>query len=96
MGESKVSDDGAYEVFFYAYNDILKPEQTTESLFKNEKIEFVNMLEGQLELDSEWKIPINAYAIQTGSLNETGETQTEKIINAFEQYKAQEEIDNND
>ena len=48
-GWTKLSSkkNGDNQVYVYAYNEILKPEQTTSALF--DSVKFLNIIEGQLD-----------------------------------------------
>ena len=50
------------QVYVYAYDKVLKPQETTEPLF--ESIKFLNVIEGQLD-GQQLEVPVRAYAIQT-------------------------------
>ena len=54
--------NGNNQVYTYAYNEILQPEQTTEALF--DSVKFLNIIEDQLD-EQQLNIPIRAYAIQS-------------------------------
>ena len=84
-------DEEDRTVRIYAYKRPLKAGETTGALF--EAVTFVNMLEGELEMGSELMIDVNAYAIQTDSLDVQGDTDEERAVDAFEKYKLQEAAD---
>ena len=74
---------GNSRVYTYAYNRILKPQETTGTLF--DTVTFANVVEGQLDTKI-LEMPVRAYAIQTVN---TGGTETETVkqaIKAFEKY----------
>lgn len=84
------TDDTAedYCVKLYAYTaKVLKPGETTSKLFG--EVTYLNILEGELAKGTVLEMPINAYAIQSDYLNETGSNMEEKMKNAFEKYKAE-------
>ncbi len=70
----------------YAYKQKLPAGAETTTLF--DTVQFANILEGSLPMGTKLEIDIKAYAIQTGSLNETGKTNEDKVRSAFEKYKA--------
>lgn len=77
-----------YCVKLYAYTaKVLKPGETTGKLFDN--VTYLNILEGELSKGTVLEMPINAYAIQSDYLNETGSNMEEKMKNAFEKYNAE-------
>ena len=51
---------GNNQVYVFAYNKILKPQETTESLF--DTVKFLNIIEGQLD-GQQLEIPVRAYPI---------------------------------
>ena len=70
-------------VYVYAYNEILKPEETTETLF--DTVKFLNIIEGQLD-GQQIEIPVRAYAIQAAYTGDSQETVPEQAKAAFEKY----------
>ena len=87
--EIENTSDGEWSTIIYAYNEILRPGEKTEKLF--ESVKFLNIVEGELKKDTRLNMPINAYAIQTGYLNESGSTNIEKMKDAFSKYNAEAE-----
>lgn len=86
--ESHTTADQTYSVYLYAYTDrILAHGDSTETLFYKDKVTYINVLEGELPMDTVLKMPVNAYAIQSGYLNESGTTLKEKMIDAYSKYK---------
>jgi len=84
--DSNVSSDNLYTVNVYAYKkELLAPGATTSPLFT--EVTFANILEGDITSGTNLTIPVNAYAIQSGYLNESGSTIAEKMTDAFEIYK---------
>lgn len=71
------------QVYIYAYNSILKPQETTKALF--EKVTFANIIEGQLE-GQKIDIPIRTYAIQTANTGGTTGSVVEQAKTAFQKY----------
>lgn len=82
--EAKTS--GKNRVYTFAYNEILKPEQTTSALF--DTVTFANIIEGQLDT-RQFEIPVRAYAIQT--VNTGGDTGTvvQQAAAAYQKYVRQ-------
>lgn len=70
-------------VYVYAYNQVLKPEQTTEKLF--DSVRFLNVIEGQLD-GQQLNIPVRAYAIQTAYTGGEGETVQDQAREAYRKY----------
>lgn len=70
-------------VYVYAYNQVLKPEQTTEKLF--DSVRFLNVIEGQLD-GQQLNIPVRAYAIQTAYTGGEGETVQDQAREAYRRY----------
>lgn len=70
-------------VYVYSYNNILKPEETTESLF--DTIKFLNIIEGQLDTQ-QLDMPVRAYAIQTSYTGGDKGTIREQAKAAYEKY----------
>lgn len=86
--ETDIPDGGAYSVYLYAYTGgVLEPDASTPTLF--DEVTYINVLEGELEMDTALAMPVNAYAIQAGYLNETGTDVKEKMIDAYSKYKAE-------
>ena len=85
--EIENTSDSEWNTRVYAYNKILKPGEDTTNLF--ESVKYLNIVEGELEKDTRLDMPINAYAIQTGYLNEKGATQTDKMKDAFSKYRTE-------
>ena len=79
--ESKKSGDN--QIYVYAYNEILQPEQTTEALF--DSVKFLNIVEGQLD-EQQLNIPIRAYAIQASYTGGDFSSVTEQAKVAYEKY----------
>ena len=71
------------QIYTYAYNKILKPQETSEALF--EKIVFANIVEGQLD-DERIDIPVRTYAIQTANTGGTTGSVAEQARTAFQKY----------
>lgn len=79
-------DDNNNKVYVYAYTKkVLTPNEETNNLF--DKVKFLNVVEGQLEKETELNISVNAYAIQSDYLNETGDTLKEKMTDAYSKIK---------
>lgn len=74
---------GNNQVYVFAYNKILKPEETTETLF--DTVKFLNIIEGQLD-GQQLEIPVRAYAIQTSYTGGDAESVIEQAKNAYEKY----------
>ena len=79
--ESKKSGDN--QIYVYAYNEILQPEQITEALF--DSVKFLNIVEGQLD-EQQLNIPIRAYAIQASYTGGDFSSVTEQAKVAYEKY----------
>ncbi|MGN0536510.1 MAG: hypothetical protein ACI4M3_00865 [Acutalibacteraceae bacterium] len=77
----------------YAYLVPLQQGEQTTALF--DSITFANVLEGDLPMGTQLEVKVNAFAIQTGSLNEQGNTPQEKLQDAFGKYLAQKAEDDN-
>ncbi len=78
-----------YTVYRYAYTaKILSPDESTNALF--DSVTYINMLEGEIPMDTVLDMPINAYAIQSGYLNERGESIEDKMTDAFNKYTAEQ------
>lgn len=72
IGERNVISDSISEIpqyyeYVYYYNEILEPQETTQSLFDN--IKFVNAVDDQPD-SSTYQIGLEAFAIQTDNLPE--------------------------
>lgn len=86
--ESALSEDKKTATKVYAYTEkIVAPEETTATLF--DSVQYVNAVEGQLEMGDTLNMPINAYAIQAEYLNEQGTTVEEKMLDAYSKYKVE-------
>lgn len=85
--QSELNADSTAMVRLYAYNAALLPNETTTALFS--KVTFLNILEGELEMNTTLTMPVNAYAIQVGCLNEQGETFEARMLDAYSKYLAQ-------
>lgn len=81
---TKLSDrkNGNNQIYVYAYNEILKPDQTTDTLF--DSVKFLNIIEGQID-EQDLSIPVRAYAIQTSYTGGTGSA-IEQAKTAYEKY----------
>ena len=79
--DSRKKDDNM--VYVYAYDQVLKPEQTTEKLF--DSIKFLNIIEGQLD-GQQLSIPVRAYAIQTAYTGGDGGSVKEKAREDYGKY----------
>ena len=85
--EIENTSDDKWNTIIYVYNNVLNPGEATEPLF--ESVQYLNIAEGELKKDTRLDMPINAYAIQTGYLNEKGATQTDKMKDAFSKYRTE-------
>ena len=74
------------QVYVYAYDKVLKPQETTEPLF--ESIKFLNVIEGQLD-GQQLEVPVRAYAIQTSYTGGEADTIPEQARNAYQKYVEQ-------
>lgn len=74
---------GEDQIYVYAYNQILKPEQITDALF--DSVKFINLIEGQLD-EQKLNIPIRAYAIQTSYTGGDTGSVTDQAKAAYEKY----------
>ena len=70
-------------VYTYAYTKILKPQETSETLF--DTVKFLNLIEGQLDGQT-LEIPVRAYAIQTSYTGGSSDNLPEQIKAAYEKY----------
>lgn len=70
-------------VYVYAYNEILKPEETTNPIF--ETMKFLNIIEGQLDTQ-QITVPVRAYAIQTAYMGEEEASVPDRARAAYEKY----------
>ncbi len=85
----KETTDDQWNTLIYGYNKVLAPKGETGLLF--DSVQYINIVEGDLEKGTRLNMPINAYAIQTGYLNETGSSTAEKMEDAFNKYNAEAE-----
>lgn len=69
--------------YTYAYKKILKPQETSETLF--DTVKFLNLIEGQLDGQT-FEIPVRAYAIQTSYTGGSSDNLSEQIKAAYEKY----------
>ena len=69
--------------YTYAYKKILKPQETSETLF--DTVKFLNLIEGQLDGQT-LEIPVRAYAIQTSYTGGSSDNLPEQIKAAYEKY----------
>ena len=74
---------GDNQVYVYAYNEVLKPEQTTNPLF--DSVKFLNIIEGQID-EKNLSIPIRAYAIQTSYTGGDSASVVDQARTAYEKY----------
>lgn len=82
----KQDTDGNNKIYVYAYTKkILVPNEETNNLF--DKVKFLDIAEGAIKKGTELNIPVNAYAIQSDYLNETGDTLKEKMLDAYSKIK---------
>lgn len=82
--EAKTS--GTNRIYTFAYNKILKPGETSSTLF--DTVTFANIIEGQLDTQ-QFTVPVRAYAIQ--SVNTGGDTGTvaQQAVAAYQKYVQQ-------
>lgn len=86
---SKDDSSNDYATYRYAYTaKILSPGESTNALF--DSVTYINMLEGEIPMGTVLDMPINAYAIQSGYLNEQGESIEDKMRDAFNKYTAEQ------
>ena len=69
--------------YTYAYKKILKPQETSETLF--DTVKFLNLIERQLDGQT-LEIPVRAYAIQTSYTGGSSDNLPEQIKAAYEKY----------
>lgn len=81
--ELSARKSGDNQIYVYAYNEILKPDQTTAPLF--ESVKFLNIIEGQID-GQQLNIPVRAYAIQTSYTGGDSENVTDQARTAYEKY----------
>ena len=74
---------GNNQVYVFAYNKILKPQETTESLF--DTVKFLNIIEGQLDTQ-QLDMPVRAYAIQSMNTGDDSTTVLEQAKAAYQKY----------
>ena len=74
---------GNNQVYVFAYNKILKSQETTESLF--DTVKFLNIIEGQLD-GQQLEIPVRAYAIQASYTGGDASSIVEQARNAYQKY----------
>ena len=85
---SDISSDEKYSIEIYAYTaDIVRPGETTTPLFN--EVTMLKVLEGEIITGTKINMPINAYAIQSEYLNESGNNIQEKTKDAFSIYESQ-------
>lgn len=82
--EAKTS--GTNKVYTFAYNKILKPGQTSTTLF--DIVTFANVVEGQLDT-RQFQIPVRAYAIQTVNTGGDEGTVVQQAAVAYQKYVLQ-------
>ncbi len=82
--ESKTS--GQNKVYTFSYNKILKPGQTSMSLF--DTVTFANIIEGQLDT-RQFTVPVKAYAIQTVNTGGDAGTIVQQAASAYQKYVKQ-------
>lgn len=80
LDSKKIGDD---QVYVFTYNKILKPDETTETLF--DTVKFLNIIEGQLD-GQQLEIPVRAYAIQASYTGGDAENVIEQAQSAYEKY----------
>lgn len=71
------------QVYVFAYHRILKPQESTESLF--DTVKFINIVEGQLD-GEELAIPVHAYAIQSSYTGGEASDFEEQARAAYDKY----------
>lgn len=74
---------GNNQVYVFTYNKVLKPQETTETVF--DTVKFLNIIEGQLD-GQKLEIPVRAYAIQTSYTGGNAESVIEQAKNAYQKY----------
>ena len=78
-----VQNTESRRTYTYAYNKILKPQETSEALF--DTVKFLNLILGQLDGHT-FEIPVRAYAIQTSYTGGSSDNLSEQIKAAYEKY----------
>ena len=81
--QMSVQNTESRRTYTYAYKKILKPQETSESLF--DTVKFLNLIEGQLDGQT-FEIPVRAYAIQTSYTGGSSYNLSEQIKAAYEKY----------
>ncbi len=82
--ETKTS--GQNKIYTFAYNKILKPGQTSTTLF--DTITFANIIEGQLDT-RQFTVPVRAYSIQTVNTGGDAGTVAQQAAAAYQKYVKQ-------
>lgn len=78
-----------YVTYLYAYTEkVLAPGESTNTLF--DSVTYLNMLEGEIPMGTVLEMPVKAYAIQSGYLNEQGENMEAKMTDAFTKYQSEQ------
>jgi hypothetical protein len=83
LDRSEEEDQACY---VYAYHTLLKPGETTSALFNS--VSLINVLEGELEEQEPYEIPIQAAAIQGNA-----GASTEKLWEIYQSALAQDDAD---
>ena len=81
--QMSVQNTESRRTYTYAYKKILKPQETSESLF--DTVKFLNLIEGQLDGQT-FEMPVRAYAIQTSYTGGSSDNLSEQIKAAYEKY----------
>ena len=90
--QMSVQNTESRRTYTYAYKKILKPQETSESLF--DTVKFLNLIEGQLDGQT-FEIPVRAYAIQTSYTGGSSDNLSEQIKAAYEKYVNQNKNQDN-
>lgn len=75
--------DDTSATYVYAYQKVLKPGETTQTLF--DTVIFANVIEGQID-NTSFDIPVNAYAIQTNHTASADAAIDTQVQEAYQKY----------
>lgn len=90
IGSDEVSTDNTSIKRTYAYTlEPLKPGESTPSLF--DTIQFANIVEGDVPMGTKLQVNVEGVAIQSQFLDEEGDTQKDKMEDAYKKYLQERE-----
>lgn len=88
MVDEYTAEDGSFKAYVYAYAEkALAPGETSGTLF--DSVHFLNILEGELDMDSNVTMPVYTYGIQSNYIETSGSSAAERLESIYTGHKSE-------